>query len=109
MVRVFISQPMQGKTSEQIRTEHNEWADRLGKLSNEEIEVMDTIFDDLDNEDPATPLKCLGMSLYMMADADIVVFLPGWSSARGCKVEHECAEKYGKKIIDYDNWYDLEV
>ena len=36
MVRVFISQPMQGKTSEQIRTEHNEWADRLGKLSNEE-------------------------------------------------------------------------
>ena len=95
MVRVFISQPMQGKASEQIRMEHNEWADRLGKLSNEEIEVMDTIFDDLDNEDPATP--------------DIVVFLPGWSSARGCKIEHECAEKYGKKIIDYDNWYDLEV
>lgn len=25
MVKVFISQPMRGKTSEQIRAEHNEW------------------------------------------------------------------------------------
>lgn len=109
MVKVFISQPMHGKTNEQIRAEHNEWADRLGKLSNEEIEVMDTIFDDLDGEDPATPLKCLGMSLYMMADADIVVFLPGWSTARGCKIEHASAVAYKKKIIDYDNWDDLEI
>lgn len=103
MVKVFISQPMRGKTDEQIRTEHNEWADKLGKLSKDEIEVMDTIFDDLDGEDPTTPLKCLGMSLYMMADADVVVFLPGWATARGCKIEHECAVAYNKKIVDYDD------
>lgn len=109
MVKVFFSQPMRGKTGEQIRAERDEWVDRFSKLSNKEIEVIDTVFDDLDNEDPTTPLKCLGMSLYMMADADIVVFLPGWFNARGCKIEHECAEKYGKKIMDYGNWNDLEV
>ena len=109
MIRVFFSQPMCGKTNEQIRTERDEWVDKLSRLSNKEVQVMDTLFDDLDNEDPATPLKCLGMSLYMMADADIVVFLPGWSDTRGCKIEHECAKKYGKKIIDYDNWHNSEV
>lgn len=45
-------------------------------------------------------LWCLGRSLVMMSEADIVCFAKGWSEARGCKIEHECAVQYGKKLFE---------
>lgn len=46
------------------------------------------------NDECSTPLECLAESLWLMADADIVVFAPGWEKARGCEIEHECAKRY---------------
>jgi len=34
-----------------------------------------------------------------MADADAVIFAPGWRDARGCRVEHVVASEYDLKII----------
>lgn len=35
-----------------------------------------------------------------MAEADVVVFIGDWASARGCEIEHEVADKYGKTIVE---------
>lgn len=34
-----------------------------------------------------------------LAEADIAYFAKGWQYARGCKIEYECALKYGIKVI----------
>ena len=45
-------------------------------------------------------LEYLGESLKLLARADIAYFAPGWNEARGCKIEHVCAEEYGIHHID---------
>ena len=46
------------------------------------------------------PLWFLGESLKLLATADIAYFATGWEGARGCKIEHTCAEEYGVRIIE---------
>ena len=43
----------------------------------------------------AKPLWYLGKSLELLSTADIAYFAKGWEEARGCRIEHECAEEYG--------------
>ncbi|RHU77980.1 DUF2829 domain-containing protein [Butyribacter intestini] len=39
-----------------------------------------------------------------MADADVAYFAKGWESARGCRIENQCAIEYGIDTIeDYTN------
>jgi hypothetical protein len=46
-------------------------------------------------------LEYLGESIKLLAKADIAYFASGWNDARGCCIEHECAEKYGiNKVTD---------
>lgn len=44
-------------------------------------------------------LCVLGKSLEALAGADIIYFCPGWDTARGCKIEHQCAVEYGIERI----------
>ena len=39
-------------------------------------------------------------SIKLLSEADIVIFAKGWEEARGCIIEHECCEKYGKHLIE---------
>ena len=104
MIKVFISQPMNGMTDEQINNARDEMrADVIAQTSNDfdtedsGIEIMDTIIkDDIPN---AHPLVYLGKSIEMMANADAVYFAHGWENMRGCRIEHECAKKYGKHVM----------
>lgn len=99
MKKVFISQPMKGKSNEEIKKEREVIIDEISKkLNGEPFEVMDTVFEDFDG---ATPLKFLAKSLMVMADADAVYFADGWREARGCRIENRCAVAYGLKIIKY--------
>ena len=45
------------------------------------------------------PLELLGKSIELLAHADLAVFAPGWLSARGCKIEYECAVQYGIDVM----------
>ena len=47
-----------------------------------------------------TALWCLGRSLELLATADVAYFASGWKNARGCKIEHICAEQYGINIVE---------
>ena len=97
MKKVFISQPMKGKTNEVIKKEREVIIDKIKEaLEGEPFEIMDTVFEDFDG---ATPLKFLAKSLMVMADADLVYFANGWRNARGCRIEKQCAVAYGLNII----------
>lgn len=100
--KLFISQPMKGKTDEEILQER-EKAIALAKERIEEqgeeadIEVIESFFQSAPAE--ARPLWFLGKSLELLSTADFVYFASGWGSARGCKIEHICAVEYGITIL----------
>lgn len=51
-----------------------------------------------------TPLYYLGNAIKALSMADIAVFMPGWKSYRGCRIEYLCCKEYGiptVELIDY--------
>lgn len=99
MKKIMISQPMRGKTNEQIREERK---NLIKELANEGLEVIDTIIDEEPPKDMDEAIYYLSKSIEFIGKVDCVYFMKGWEKARGCKIEHEVAVEYGKKIY-YEN------
>ena len=95
-MKVFISQPMNGKTDAQIREERRIIEIRLHRKLNEKFEIIDTVFD---LDEGTHPLVYLGKGIELRADADIVCFTKGWDESRGCIIEHDVAVRYGIKRL----------
>ncbi len=97
-MNLMISQPMKGKTNEQIREER---ANLIKKLEEQGNKVVDTVFENAPaNEDIA--IYMLSQSIKYIGKVDGVVFMKDWEKARGCKIEHQVAVEYGKKVF-YEN------
>ena len=94
-MKVFISQGMRGKTSEQIMLERQELIKRLNEIITD-IEVIDSLIPDGDKKDP---VYCLGTAIQKLSEADIVVFAQNWYRFRGCKIEMTIAVEYEKKVL----------
>ncbi len=103
-VRLFISQPMRGKTDEEIEHEREAMiaVAKAVYAGRGVVEVIDSFFKDgLDVPDDAqAPLFHLGKSLELLATADVAIFAKDWREARGCRIEHECADGYGLARIE---------
>ena len=98
-IKVFISQPMNGKSNDEIELERKRAIEDIKEeFDIDEIIILDSFFKDAPHN--AKPLWFLGSSLRILSDADIAYFCNGWEQARGCKIEHECAKEYGIKIIE---------
>lgn len=95
--KVFISQPMNGKTNEEIKAER-EILIAKAKENYGDIEVIDSFFENAPHD--AKPLWFLGESIKKLADADVAVFAKDWESARGCKIENQCAIAYGIETVE---------
>ena len=93
-MKIFISQPMTGRTESEIMHEREciikEIKDRNADV---DIEFMATTFDR--NHNQKHPLEMLGACIQKLAKADKVVFAKGWEKSNGCVVEHTCAVRYG--------------
>lgn len=98
MKRLFISQPMRGKTDEEILAEREKAIQSAEQMIGEQVEVIDSFFQSAPID--AKPLWFLGKSLELLADADVAYFAPGWEQARGCRVEHTCAVEYSIDRIE---------
>lgn len=97
-MKLMISQPMRGKTNEQIREERAELVSRLQEEGNE---VIDTVLENAP-EDEGIAIYMLSQSIRYIGKVDGIVFMKGWEKARGCKIEHEVAVEYGKQVF-YNN------
>ena len=95
-MKVMISQPMKGKTTEQIRKERESV---IAILESKGYTIVDSVLTDIPPETANEALWCLGKSLEIMSTVDAVYFMEGWESARGCIIEHMSAEKYGISVI----------
>lgn len=98
-VRLFISQPMRGKSDEEIESKR-EGLIAIAKAvyaGRGEVEVIDSFFKGgLDAPAGAkAPLYHLSKSLELLATADVAIFAEDWWEARGCRIERECADGYG--------------
>lgn len=100
MTKVFISQPMKDKTNQEIEQERKEIIEKAEKYFGE-IEVINSFFKDAPHD--AKPLWLLGKALELLSTADVIVLGKDWENARGCRIEHECASKYGIKIVYIEN------
>lgn len=108
MMKAMLSQPMAGKTNEEIAATRNK---AIAVLKEMGYEVVNTLFTDEWYSREAMeergvvqiPLCFLAKSLENMSLCHAAYFCKGWENARGCRIEHEAAKAYGVDII-YENY-----
>ena len=98
MKKLFISQPMRGKTDEEILQEREKAIASAKHHLGEPVEIIDSFFREAPVD--ARPLWFLGKSLELLSTADIAYFAKGWQDARGCRIENQCAVEYGISVIE---------
>ena len=104
-IKLFISQPMIGRTTEEILKEYREvvdWCeDRFSNqkqrkdicgYKNNDIKFINSLIP------PLSPYKDELIKWFLMVD--IAVFTKGWEKEKECWIEHMVCEKYGIKIIE---------
>ena len=104
MKKAMLSQPMGGKTNEEIVSAR----DRAIRVLREKgYEVVNTLFTDEwyskekmeERGVVQRPLCFLAKSLEKMSLCHTAYFCKGWENARGCRIEHEAAKAYGLEIL----------
>ena len=95
-MKIMISQPMKGKSEEQIRKERE---NVVKKLTQEGHEVIDTIIAKEPPKGIDEPIYYLSKSIEFISKVDCVYFMKGWKEARGCKIENLICAEYSKATI----------
>ena len=107
---IFISQPMTGKSEEEILATRQKAIDKIHQLASkdgEQVNIIDSYIDDATrNEFQGRmgdainwDIYWLSQSLQKLALADTIWLCDGWGHSKGCKIELECAMKYGLDIV----------
>lgn len=102
-MKAILSQPMAGKTEEEIVVTRER---AIKALQEKGYEVINTLFTDEwyskekmeERGVVQIPLCFLAKSLENMSLCDAAYFCKGWENTRGCKIEHEAAKAYGLTI-----------
>lgn len=104
MMKAMLSQPMAGKTEEEIIATRER---AIAVLKERGYEIINTPFTDewysqeamMERGVENIPLCFLAKSLENMSLCHAAYFCKGWENARGCKIEHEAAKAYGLTVI----------
>ena len=104
MKKAMLSQPMNGKTDEEIIATRER---AISALQEKGYEIVNTLFtDEWYSKDKMEergvvqiPLCFLAKSLENMSLYHAAYFCKGWEDARGCRIEHDAAVAYGLEII----------
>nr|DAP29099.1 MAG TPA: Nucleoside 2-deoxyribosyltransferase like protein [Caudoviricetes sp.] len=101
-MKAMLSQPMAGKTDEEIIATRER---AIAVLKERGYEIINTLFKWYSQEAVKKrgveniPLYFLAKSLENMSLCHAAYFCKGWENARGCRIEHEVAKAYGMTII----------
>ena len=103
-MKAMLSQPMAGKTEQEITDTRNR---AIAALEARGYEVVNTLFTDewhskekmQERGVVQIPLCFLAKSLENMSLCHAAYFCRGWEKARGCRIEHDAAKAYGLEII----------
>ena len=111
---VFISQPMTGKSEEEILATRQEAIDKIHQLFDADGEQVNIIasyindatrkrFEEHVSDNINWDIYWLSKSLERLAIADTIWLCDGWEYSKGCNIELECAIQYGLSIV-YPEW-----
>lgn len=95
-LKVFVSQPMSGRTAKEIEAERKELLHCIEKITHQKVRDIFPYREYRKNL-PAASVFAKGVA--QLAKADVAVFGTGWELARGCVLEAEICDAYG--IISY--------
>lgn len=103
-MKAMLSQPMAGKTDEEIKATREK---AIAALKEKGYEIVNTLFTNkwYSNEKMEErgvvqiPLCFLAKSLTNMSLCHAAYFCKGWENARGCRIEHDAAVAYGLTIF----------
>lgn len=103
-MKAMLSQPMAGKTDEEIVATRER---AIQVLKEKGYEIVNTLFTDEWYSDESMkargvvniPLCFLAKSLGNMSLCHAAYFCKGWEQTRGCRIEHDAAKAYGLDII----------
>ena len=103
-MKAMLSQPMAGKTEEEIIKTIEK---AIKALEDKGYKIVNTLFTDewysqekmKERGVVQIPLCFLAKSLENMSLCHAAYFCKGWENARGCRLEHEAAVTYGLEII----------
>ncbi len=98
MINLFISQPMNGKTNEEILKVREAAIKEVKETCDEEVTVIESFVQDVPHD--ANPIWYLGQSILLLSKADIVYFASGWRKTRGCVIENAIANAYNLVTIE---------
>ena len=95
---VFISQPMNGLSDDEIISARNRAINYItSRYALSDVYIIPSyITDDVPCESNQE-LHNFERSIDLMSDADIVLFVKGFERSRGCMLEHAIASAYGLK------------
>lgn len=104
MKKAMLSQPMAGKTDEEIVATREK---AISALKKQGYEIVNTLFtdewyskDNMANRGVVNrPLCFLAKSLENMSFCHAAYFCKDWQDYRGCRLEYEAAVAYGLEII----------
>ena len=103
-MKAMLSQPMNGKTDEEIVATRER---AIAALESKGYEIVNTLFTDewysaakcKECGIVNIPLMFLARSLTNMSLCHAAYFCKGWKNARGCRIEHAVAEAYGLTVL----------
>lgn len=104
VLKAMLSQPMAGKSEEEIVATRER---AIKALEERGYEVVNTLFTDewyapekmKERGVENIPLCFLAKSLENMSKCHVAYFCKGWEAARGCCIEHDAAKLYGVDIF----------
>ena len=107
---IFISQPMTGKSEEEILATRQKAIDKIHQLASEkdiQVHIVDSYVDDATRkhfeerltDDINWDIYWLSQSLQKLALADTIWLCEGWEHSKGCNIEFACAIQYGLGIM----------
>lgn len=99
-MKIFISQPVDGKTEEEILEERDNIISFLENAIYGPIEIINSYFNASKTGDNIDGIWNLGMSLMKLSEADRVVFGKGWNKSQDCIIEHKVCELYDIPILN---------
>lgn len=93
-MKYFISRFIPRVPSEEEHEEYLSVIDGIMSLD-KDAEILQA---SLTPENIRQPLLFISDSVKLLNDADIAVFIKGWTRSKICQIEYQCAEKFGIPI-----------
>ena len=100
MKRVFICQPIENKTIEEIKKVRE---DTVNFLESQGYEIINKTFEDeldISEQSRHSILKIIGKNIHRMSNCDGIYCIEGWTLSKNCRVERLAALLYDIEILN---------